>query len=570
MIPNLRKSISVFGLAFIFFLNSCANAPKLTQPKRSKQLLETQTKSIPGAVSELTSTQSRYKMELFQKALHKGKLSANDWKLHDELLDQYIYLKQTNSSKVTIPSHSKITVPLETYCLNASRAPPAEQEVYHWQKSDPDIKYYSELLSLRRKGEIAQADLQELLWNLGSETRWDDYPERLKAILQKVDPRASVKLPSQLKDRATNLITDSIVSLPGASEAIETYHLIKGKYYTYEDFKKSVESLTSNHDLSDYDTLTKIPGTELYSQSQSQGYNNQMITFYNPTDKTQELDLTEYYLAPERKDVQRIGINPIVRDPTLLSDLEKLLYETMARLGIGFTPMLGDVADLYEMIYGKDFLTGRPLDFYERLASAVGIALGSGSAYRQAKRWIYAPPEYLPKFESELAKTANKTLGPPNYEGAKRALDNGHIVAYKLGKGLDFKGTQELSKFLRDSEIERKFRVQTVQSFEPGSIKRRVVENDEIVYRWHNGDEDVRQFGRYVSQERIEEKAIARTKLALPSENHLKYFDSFSLKKGTIIFEGSVAPFNGQPGGGRQILIPGDLQKALKLQGRVN
>ena len=134
-------------------------------------------------------------------------------------------------------------------------------------------------------------------------------------------------MPSALKDQATSLATDTVLGLPWASEALDAYNLVKGQYYSYKDFKKSVESLTSKHKLSDYKNLTKIPDTEIYSQSESNGFDNQKITFYNPTDKVQEIDLNEYYLASERKDVQRVGVNRSpIDDPTLLTDLEKSLF----------------------------------------------------------------------------------------------------------------------------------------------------------------------------------------------------------------------------------------------------
>lgn len=296
---------------------------------------------------------------------------------------------------------------------------------------------------------------------------------------------------------------------------------------------------------------------------------SQTVTLYNPTNQPQKLDLSEYYLAPERKDVQRIGINPATKDPTLLTDLEKLIYEAMARLGIGFAPILGDVADLYEMIYGRDFLTGKALSFDERLASSVGVVLGSGSAYRQAKRWIHAPNEYLPKFESELVKTARKAVGEPDYSRAKQVLGEGATSAKNLGKGLDYRGTQELSQFLRDKSVLRKDRVETIQSFELGSIKRRVVKNDETVYRWHNDDNDVQQFGRFVSPDKIDSRALARYQLAFPDRNSMKHLDSFVLKKGSVVFEGRIAPYKDRLGGARQILIPGNVKSDLNFRSRI-
>ena len=569
VVRYFRKYVFIFGLISILVLSSCVSAPKLNQPKRSQANLEKVTNIVNLDKPKLSNSQIRKKLNLFRKSLQKGKLNQSDWKLHDQLLDVYIELKQRQSNKIKIPAQSKLTLPLETYCLNSGRAPPSKKEIYHWQKSSPGIKYYKQLLEIRRKGEITQNDLQELLWNLENETRWDDYPNKLKAILQKIDPKASYKLPSALKDQATSLVTDTVLSLPGASETLDTYNLVKGQYYTYEGFRKSVESLTSKHELSDYQNLTKIPDTEIYSQSESNGFDNQTITFYNPTDKAQEIDLNEYYIAPERKDVQRIGVNrKSTNDRTLLIDLEKALFEDMVRLGIGFTPLIGDVADLYELFYGEDFVSGIGLSFDERLASGVGVILGSGSAYRHAKRWINSPSEYLLKFEESLAKTAKKNIGAPDYKDAQSVINKGHSKAKGLGKNLDYQGTKELSEFLRNRNIERLDRVDTVRSFEPGTISKRVIKQDETVYRWHNGDDEVRQIGRYVSSQKIDEPAIARSQLALPDKNKMKYLDSFTLKKGTTVFEGGIAPFGGQPGGAQQVLIPGDLRRSLIFKQR--
>jgi hypothetical protein len=404
----LRRYVFVFGLILNLILSSCVTTPKLNQPKTSKTRLEQQT-SRREKISPINESRIRTKLKSFKRALKKGKLSKKNWELHDDLLESYIQLKSQQSNIVTIPAHSQIAISLETYCLNSGKAVPSTQEIYHWQKSDPGIKYYKELLDLRRKNKIKQQDLQELLWNLQNETRWDDYPNRLKAVLQSIDSQASLKLPSNLKDQATSLVTDSLLGLPGASEAFDTYNLLKGHYYDFETFKSSVENLTSKHEMSDYQNLTKIPGTNLYSQSQSNGFDNQTITFYNPTDQPQEIDLKEYYLAPERPDVQRIGIYRPIDDPSLLTDLEKVLYEDMARLGLGFVPIVNDIVDLYELLTGKDFISGKSLSLSDRMLSGLGVIAGSGASYRYAKRAIHSPAQYMDEFSEGLSKASKRT-----------------------------------------------------------------------------------------------------------------------------------------------------------------
>jgi hypothetical protein len=460
-------------------------------------------------------------------------------------------------------------VSLETYCLNSGKAAPSTQETYRWKKAKPDLPYYAELLELRRQQAIQQSDLQELLWNLGNRTRWDSYPSRYKAILEKIDPQAALKLPSSLKDQATDFLKSAIGDIPGASDALDTYDLVQGKYYALEDFKRSVENMQSHYGLGNTDNLTQIPDTELYSQSESHGYSGQDVVLYNPSDTPQELDLTKYYLVPDRSDVQAIGINPRSGNSALLTDLEKLLFESMAKAGIGFTPVLGDVSDLYEAISGKDFLSGKPLSADERLASAVGIVLGSGSAYRYAKRWVNAPLEYLPRFESEIARVGSKAVGKVDYAATRVVVEEAKSTAQDLTRRLNHEGAKELSRFLRDVDVHRMDRVQTIQSFVPGTIEKRVMSADEIVYRWHNDNLKVQQFGRYVTPDNVQDAAAARSRLALPDRNEMLRLDSFVLRKGTHVFEGQVAPAFGHQGGGRQILIPGNLNESMIFHERI-
>ncbi len=318
-------------LVATIFMNGCAtNSKNTTSEKKSKnQILANIRNEIP--IKTISSPEIiRLKLDQFKKALNKKYLTEQDWKLHDELLEYYVELKNRKAAKVIIPAKTRIVIPLETYCLNPDRAVPHSNEVFSWRKSSPGIKYFSELLDLRRNGKIGQDELQGLIWNLKNETRWESYPNRQKSILQQIDPNASINLPSFLKDKGLDFVMDQVTSVPGLGEVFDTYELIKGKYYELSEIKKNIEGLKSEYDLEDYDHLIEIPETVVYSQSASNSFISQEVTFYNPTDRDQELDLTKYYLEPERDDVQRIGINPkIPEDPDLLSDLENLLYASM-------------------------------------------------------------------------------------------------------------------------------------------------------------------------------------------------------------------------------------------------
>jgi len=546
-----RQSIFNFGFAILFTLTSCVSAPKLNQSKTEKSVLEQKTAAITYKPKIVNARLIRSKINQFKKSLERKTLTDSDWKLHDELLDAYIELKNRSLNKVSIPAHSKMTISFETYCLNSNKAAPSRKEIYHWQKGGPGIRYYSDLLGLRRQNQISQGELQTLLWNLQNETRWDDYPERLKAVLQKVDPQAAFKLPSQIKDNATSLITDAVLGLPGASEALDTYHLTKGKYYGYDDFKNSIMAISSKHDLNHHEDLTQIPETNLYTQSSSDGYSDQDVTFYNPTNQPQTIDLNEYYLAPERTDVQRIGINQRqAAEPAILSDLEKILYESMARFGIGFTPVVNDVADLYELLTGKDFVNGSSLSSVDRTLSGFGVIVGSGAAYRYARRAVYSPAEYIDDFSKGLENAAGRSakLTLDVLEASERAI----IAAAQQTEPLksNYRNLKDSLTLLKENNIPREGRREVIEAFTSKSAIRSLSE-DKKVYRYFVPGE-TRERGHWVTSL---QKADPSNELALPKEGPYKVKE-WLIPKGQKVIEGLASPQFGKVGGGHQIYIP--------------
>jgi hypothetical protein len=175
-------------------------------------------------------------------------------------LNSYIQLKDQNFSanRISIPAHSRLKIELPSFCLNSSRASPSNSERFVWRKSDPKILYYREILQFAAsdpKG-ASQDEIQSLLWNLQNETHWENYPDHLKTILQQIDPQASTKLPSRLKNTLKDTAADLITShLPFGSDARDTIELVKGEYYRFEDIRRSIEQLKSNYPLEPSDEL---------------------------------------------------------------------------------------------------------------------------------------------------------------------------------------------------------------------------------------------------------------------------------------------------------------------------
>lgn len=422
----LKRISSIMSLiVFTFFILSCATSSQNTG-KSKRQNIERQTPHV-ATFKPVNERKVLQKIAQFEKVLNTRpkNLTQSDLKLHDELLEAYIQLKQqeNHSTKILVPAKSQMTLDLQSFCLDSGHAIPNDFEVFKWVKRDLKIPYYKELLVRVSKGEVTQEDAQTLFWNLQNKTYWENYPNKLKAILQKIDANVAFKLPSRLKDSAIDFLKSQI---PLATEVEEAFFLAEGNYYEYKDFAQSVQDTVSKYPLEPTEELSAIPNTSLYTSIKPDGYNSQKITFYNQTNQSQEIDLADYYLQPYRKDVQRIGVagQSQPENSNLLARLEKLLYDSMLRLGIGFTPVLGDVADIYELFTGKDFLNGMKLSMPERMLSGVGLIAGSGIGYRHALRMAHAPERAIPKFEQGFKKIANKEikLGNRQLNEAQNAL----------------------------------------------------------------------------------------------------------------------------------------------------
>lgn len=413
------RGFKLLNCLCLSFLLSCATTSKKSTlaPEKTRHELEQATHETPNP--HLPEEKIiRQELTRFKLALNKKKpLSNEDWKLHDRLLDYYIQLKQ-NAEKpnaVLVPAHGRWTKKFESYCLDSGKAQPDDGEKLSWEKTRSKIPYSRELLDLAAKDKaLSQEDIQTLLWNLQNKTVWEDYPTSLKQILLSVDPQAQKKLPSRLsetvKDEVFGLVRDQ---LPGVSEVEDIVALVRGKYHDYDQIRASIERRKSKYGLKATDSVPPVPGTPLFAETKSEGFASQQVTVYNPAGQDVILDLSQYELKPLRSDVQSLAL--IERqepyNPSLVTDLERTLYEDMLRLGLGFTPVVNDVIDLFEASTGRDFFTDEWLSDEDRFLSAMGVLAGSGQYYRYAKKVVNGPTHYVRDTQEKYRRLKNEKSG---------------------------------------------------------------------------------------------------------------------------------------------------------------
>jgi hypothetical protein len=408
------KLLNCLWMSLLLSCTSTSKNPASVQGK-TRQELEQSTREVPPP--QLPEEKIvRHDLERFKSILNKKKpLSAEDWKLHDRLLDYYIQLKQGagGPNTILVPARGRWTKGFESYCLDSRKAPPTENEKFLWEKAQNKIPYLRELLQLASKNRaLSQENIQTLVWNLNNKAMWEDYPASLQQILLSIDPQAPKKLPSRLSEAVKDGVLDFMRD-QASGEMEDVLTLVQGRYYDHGQIRASIENRKSKHDLKTTDSVLHVSGTPLFATTKSDDFASQKITFYNPTEQDIVFDLSQYQLQPLRSDVQPLAL--IERkgpyDPSLVSDLERTLYEDMVRLGLGFTPGLNDLIDLFEASTGRDFFSDDWLSNEDRFLSAIGVLAGSGQYYRYAKKVLKGPNHYIHDIQEKYRRLKNEKSG---------------------------------------------------------------------------------------------------------------------------------------------------------------
>ena len=258
------------------------------------------------------------------------------WNKIGQLLEIYRSLTQLASqNKILVPQKTKLVLKTDSFCMDPGRSEPDSKEVFQWGTDDPAIPFYPKILKYYVHKDKKEKELiQELIWNLANKTYYEDYPEKLKKILEEIDPNAFLKLPSRTK---SEMIDAGVSVFEEMSEVDikETVQLVKGKYYSFEEFKAVLESSKSSYALTEKQFYSKIPKTNLFSTSHSQGYKQQVLNFYNPTEETQMIDLGNYYLKSLRSDVQRIAMTASFGDMDYFKKkLDVFFKDILSRWGL--------------------------------------------------------------------------------------------------------------------------------------------------------------------------------------------------------------------------------------------
>jgi hypothetical protein len=308
------KMMKSYCMSFLFILSSCSH-----QPVTGDLILR-------GKAGLNFDKQFDFSdPEILGQQIQKfGSLASfsNQEKLVRMLVAFQKFKENLSKNELQFLPHTQTKIQLLSFCASPHKAIPERNEVFRWAVGGTGISLEKPVIQyFIQAGSEKQESIQELLWNLANKTYYEDYPEGLQKILNKISPSAKIGLPSKLK----NEVIDKIVP----QEVRDSTELIEGKYYSYIGFANEIRSKKSKFQRLPDDMISKIPESNLMASTESKGYRSQTITFYNSSDRTESIHLENVYLQPIREDVQPLILVSVIPK---LDEIQKLLEKAALKL----------------------------------------------------------------------------------------------------------------------------------------------------------------------------------------------------------------------------------------------
>jgi len=225
---------------------------------------------------------------------------------------------QLDEHNLVLSPNSKVISTFKSYCLNPCKARPDANVLYVFSYESPDIPLADEIIKYYGKHpEIDQTLKQQLIWNLVNRVKFEDLSTEEQTLLTKIDRLACLKVNNYLKEKKKGILKKLVEDyIP--EEIRSKIFITKEKFYTYEDYERQIESLTSEHPSPTKLVPQPICDTKCFGLVKMDGYSKATIEFYNPTTEIQKIEFNPKWrklLTPETQ--KFLGYQPIFTEPPL-------------------------------------------------------------------------------------------------------------------------------------------------------------------------------------------------------------------------------------------------------------
>ncbi len=348
--------------------------------------------------------------------------------------------------------YTKTKIELSSFCASSRKAVPDSNEIFEWVSNPLEIPLLKELLRFDSKtNHKYSTEIQEILWNLENKTYYENYPENLKNIINEVSASARITLPSRVKSQISYEVIPN--------EVLKSVEFIEGGFSSFDEIKQALEKRASKASLPEMHFASKIPNTDILASTKSNGYESQIITFYNPTNKSVRINVGEYHLRSSRSDVQ----------PVIIASTAPHINESQRLLEAAALKLLGYFASKYPSLNAseKRLAKERPIDaaivFYNATIAEQNADRffpkssrnGEGDAFRH---FVWSALITRDLGEKSAQDFLNAHELSPNQAAAEKNMDEfnntlGIKIAAELGKQGNFENQELFDRALEDIKL---------------------------------------------------------------------------------------------------------------------
>ncbi|PKN02208.1 MAG: hypothetical protein CVU77_01945 [Elusimicrobia bacterium HGW-Elusimicrobia-1] len=207
---------------------------------------------------------------------------------------------------------SRVTLILESYCLDVDKPAPDRDEIYYFVAGPPGkIPLYKEILSFVADHPEArnQSFIQNLLWNLRNNVKFEDLSQAERDFLLRIEQLAYLKINSRLKESLWKRLVRFAQSIfPSGGETLAS--LTKGLPLSYADYAGHIRNLSlPSGERPPAAAVTAVPmpigNTGLYGIAYTRGYSRMKVVIYNPSNPKELILKFVGWFTKEWKDAMK-------------------------------------------------------------------------------------------------------------------------------------------------------------------------------------------------------------------------------------------------------------------------
>jgi hypothetical protein len=148
--------------------------------------------------------------------------------------------------------------------------------------------------------------------------------------------------------------------------------------------QKSIADITLSKEVKSKEILDRLQAfADLLKQfSKEVDIKNRPENLYAVISERALFDLTEAFIRSDAATAEKIAF--LENSQNTAKTLGEITTKGLLNVGTSLVPFVSDARDFYELVSGRDLVTGEPIDMFGRFLTGVALIAGNGNIYRKA------------------------------------------------------------------------------------------------------------------------------------------------------------------------------------------